>query len=54
MFQLIEQRTLNINLGALIITYTILVVPYDNYSVNGARNPVLTIEAPRPNPKESL
>ena len=51
---MIEQRTLNTNLGALIITYIFLVVPYDNYSVNGARNPILTFEAPRPNPNESL
>ena len=36
------------NIGALAITYTILGVPYCNYSIMGPQNLILIMKAPRP------
>ena len=36
----------SVGMGALIITYTILGVPYYNCSIMGPKNPILIIEAP--------
>ena len=43
---MLNARTRNHNIGAVIITYTILGAPYYNHSMNISPNPILIINRP--------
>ena len=50
--QLPETQAKSLHMGALIVTYTILGVPY--YEYNGPQNPILFIKAQKIHPRAGM